>query len=38
MVKERANGLYSVTAFLIANTIIGIPFLGNLPSFTQIDL
>jgi len=28
MVKERANGLYSVTAFLIANTIIGIPFLG----------
>jgi hypothetical protein len=27
MVKERANGLYGVTSFLIANLLIGIPFL-----------
>ena len=27
MIKERANGLYGVTSFLIANTLIGIPFL-----------
>jgi len=27
MVKERANGLYGVTSFLIANILIGIPFL-----------
>ena len=27
MVKERANGLYGPTSFLIANIIIGIPFL-----------
>lgn len=27
MIKERANGLYGVTSFLIANVIIGIPFL-----------
>lgn len=27
MVKERANGLYDPTAFLIANIIIGLPFL-----------
>lgn len=27
LVKERANGLYGVTAFLISNTLIGIPFL-----------
>lgn len=27
MMKERANGLYGPTAFLIANFLIGIPFL-----------
>ena len=27
MIKERANGLYGPTAFLIANVIIGLPFL-----------
>ena len=27
MIQERANGLYGPTAFLIANFIIGIPFL-----------
>jgi ABC-2 type transporter len=27
MIKERANGLYGVTAFLMANILIGIPFL-----------
>lgn len=27
MVKERANGLYGPTSFLIANLIIGVPFL-----------
>src|SRR5215471_9473384 len=27
MIKERANGLYGSTSFLIANVIIGIPFL-----------
>jgi hypothetical protein len=31
MVKERANGLYGVTSFLIANLLIGIPFVCNLP-------
>ena len=27
MIKERANGLYGPTSFLLANVIIGIPFL-----------
>jgi len=27
MIQERANGLYGPTAFLIANFIIGLPFL-----------
>lgn len=27
MIKERANGLYGPTSFLIANSIVGIPFL-----------
>ena len=31
MVKERANGLYGPTAFLVANTIIGLPFLRKTP-------
>jgi hypothetical protein len=29
MIKERANGLYGPTAFLIANILIGLPFLCN---------
>jgi hypothetical protein len=32
MIKERANGLYGVTSFLIANALIGIPFLCILSS------
>jgi len=36
MVKERANGLYGPTAFLIANTIIGLPFLCK-PSSIWFD-
>lgn len=26
-IKERANGLYGATAFMIANFLIGIPYL-----------
>lgn len=26
-VKERANGLYGPTAFLVANFLIGLPYL-----------
>ena len=41
MIKERANGLYGPTAFLIANIIIGIPFLcaslpPPIPSLTRL--
>lgn len=28
LVKDRANGLYGVTPFLISNTLIGLPFLA----------
>ena len=27
MIKERANGLYGPTAFVIANAMIGLPYL-----------
>lgn len=37
MVKERANGLYGPTAFLLANILIGLPFLCT-PSKDVIDL
>lgn len=36
MIKERANGLCGSTSFLIANTIIGIPFLCT--QFPDIQL
>ena len=29
-VKERANGMYGATAFLVSNFIIGLPFLCEL--------
>lgn len=29
--KERANGLYGPTAFLLSNFIIGVPFMCRLP-------
>jgi hypothetical protein len=35
-VKERANGLYGATAFVIANFIIGLPYLCMLPSNSPI--
>lgn len=32
-IKERANGLYGATAFMIANFLIGLPYLcSSLPS------
>lgn len=30
-IKERANGLYGATAFMISNFLIGIPYLCNSP-------
>jgi hypothetical protein len=36
LIKERANGLYGPTSFLIANTIIGIPFLCTLEHFQYL--
>lgn len=30
-VKERANGLYGATPFMVSNFIIGLPFLCRLP-------
>ena len=29
-IKERANGLYGATSFMIANFLIGIPYLCTL--------
>src|SRR5438045_1018141 len=37
MVKERANGLYGPTAFLIANFVIGIPFLCKISHSKHTD-
>ncbi|KAI2700366.1 hypothetical protein CBS147333_9898 [Penicillium roqueforti] len=34
-VKERANGLYGATPFMVSNFIIGLPFLFLLPSTFQ---
>lgn len=33
-IKERANGLYGATAFMIANFLIGIPYLCMCPSYS----
>lgn len=30
-IKERANGLYGATAFMIANFLIGLPYLCPFP-------
>lgn len=30
-IKERANGLYGATAFMLANFLIGIPYLCPYP-------
>lgn len=37
--KERANGLYGATAFMIANFLIGIPYLcaSSLSDHTHED-
>ena len=32
-IKERANGLYGATAFMIANFLIGLPYLCQCPSY-----
>ena len=32
-IKERANGLYGAGAFMIANFLIGIPYLCEWPLF-----
>lgn len=29
--KERANGLYGATAFMVANFLIGLPYLCRFP-------
>ncbi len=35
-VKERANGMYGATAFVISNFIIGLPYLftASIPRYT----
>jgi len=35
--KERANGLYGPTAFLLSNFLIGIPFICNLPPTPKVS-
>jgi hypothetical protein len=30
-VKERSNGLYGATAFLLSNFVIGVPYLCEWP-------
>lgn len=32
-IKERANGLYGATAFMLANFLIGLPYLCKFPSY-----
>ena len=32
-IKERANGLYGASAFMISNFLIGIPYLCQCPRF-----
>jgi hypothetical protein len=37
-VKERANGLYGATAFIISNFIIGLPYLCASPVVPSFSL
>lgn len=36
-IKERANGLYGPTAFMLSNFIIGLPYLCLSPKVAHCD-
>lgn len=36
-IKERANGLYGATAFMVANFLIGLPYLCKITPFADLQ-